>query len=362
MRKYVILLLALLVGLGVAWFLWRARSDLTQAAPLTSTVPQIVPAAKPPQNAPTVGSPSPSSAPPISVKRPDAESDKRYLDALAPILRRSLVFYGRVIDERNTPVPGAKARFSLTNNPNPNGSGTRGETESDQDGRFAISGRGMGIYIEVSKEGYYRVPELDGKRGSYGGFRNHENLGDTDVPMPTESNPAIFVLRKAGETVPLIHVTKRSIIVPKDGTQTEIDLGTGQVVTAGKGQLRVEAWTQNQGMNPNKEEHYDWRCRLTLPGGGLIERTGQFDFEAPVDGYAPTAELAQARTAERWRDNMAKQFFVRLADNRFARINFEMIAGGDHFIVLESYLNPEPGSRNLEYDSAKVAPAPTSKP
>ena len=56
---------------------------------------------------------------------------------------------------------------------------------------------------------------------------------------------------------------------------------------------------------------------------------------------------------------MAKQFFVRLADNRYARINFQMITGGDHFIVLESFLNPTPGNRNLEFDPQKAVASPT---
>jgi hypothetical protein len=212
----------------------------------------------------------------------------------------------------------------------------------------------MGIFVEVSKKGFYRVPDLDGKRGSSGVFRNHENRGSTDVPIPTEAEPAVFILRKMGETEPLVHIAPRSILVPKDGTPTTIDLSTGQVVAATRGQLCVEVWTQNQGLNPNQGQHYDWRCRLTIAGGAIVERSGQFDFEAPESGYAVAAELEQPATAERWRPSMAKQFFVRLADNRYARINLEMIARGDHFIVLESFLNPKPGSRNLEFDPAKA--------
>ena len=288
----------------------------------------------------------------MGVQPPAVESDKRYLEEIAPVLQRSLAFYGEVVDERNEPVSVAKVDFSFMDDPNPNGSGTRGEMESDQNGRFVISGRGMGIYVEVSKVGYYRVPEQAGKSASSGGFRNHENLSSTEVPMPTEDKPAIFVLRKMGEAVPLVHVGRRSIIVPKNGAATEIDISTGRVVAAGKGQLRVEVWTQNEGMNPNKGEHYDWRCRLTIPGGGLVERAETFDFEAPEDGYVGTAELAETHMSEQWRDNLAKQFFVRLADNRYARIDFEIVAGGDHFIVLESFVNPTPGNRNLEFDPA----------
>jgi len=296
------------------------------------------------------------------VKPQDAESDKRYLDKVTPIYFRRFTFYGKVVDEKERPIVAADVRYSINNNPNPMKSGTRGELTSDANGDFVIEDRGMSILIDVSKDGYYQMPRTDITHGSRSDFQNYDKLGNREFPIPAKDKPAIFVLRKMGEGVPLVHVGKRSIIVPKDGTPTEIDLGTGQVVAASKGQLRVEVWTQNQGMNPNRGQHYDWRCRLTIVGGGLVERTGQFDFEAPEGGYEPTAELAQSATAERWRPSMAKQFFVRLADNRYARIKMEMIAGGDHFIVLESYLNPKPGSRNLEFDSSKLAPAPTAKP
>ena len=365
MNKRFILLLVLLVGLGSAWCLWRWHASRPQSLK-TSSIPsessaRTGTASRSDKPSPTeiVTSPRTGSLPPVGVKPPDSEADKRYLDRIAPIFQRPLVFHGLVLDERNTPVPAAKARFSLTNNPDPNGMGTRGEILSDPAGRFVIGGRGMGIFVEVSKEGYYRVPELAGKRGSSGAFRNRDNLGDTDVPMPTEGSPAIFVLQKMGEAVPLVHIGPRSIIVPKDGTPTEIDLGTGRAVAAGTGQVRVEVWTQNQGMNPNKGEHYDWRCRLTIPGGGLVERTGSFCFEAPESGYQPTFEAGMARTAEHWRNGLERTFFAQIADGRFARFSLALTTGGEHFIVLESFLNPKAGSRNLEFDPAKaITPKP----
>ncbi len=292
------------------------------------------------------------------MQQPDAESEKRYLDKLAPLLQRSLTFYGKVVDEHGTPVPAARVRYSMVNNPNPNSSGTRGETESGQDGRFVITGRGMSIYVEVSKEGYYRVPKSNDMLGSSGGFENHGNLADTEVGLPTEDKPALFVLRKIGETVPLVHAGPRSIVVSADGAPTDVDLSTGQVVGLGKGQLRVEVWAKNQGMNPNKGEHYDWRCRLSVSGGGLVQRSGEFEFEAPDAGYLPTVELAQSATANHWSPNMTRQFFVHLPDDRYARINFQIATNGDHFIVLESFLNPTPGNRNLEFDPQKAVASP----
>lgn len=357
MRKRIVLLLVLLTGLGIAWLLWQRRSiDVKPPSSAVANAPRPEVAA-PTQNAlvPQSGSSSPLlSSPPVGVKQPDGESEKRYLDKIAPILQRPLTFYGKVIDGHGTPAPAARVRYSMVNNPNPNGSGTRGETESNQDGRFVITGHGMSIHVEVSKEGYYRVPKSNDMLGSSGGFENHGNLADTEVGLPTEDKPALFVLRKIGEAVPLIHVGPRSIIVPEDGARTDVDLSTGQVVGPGKGQLRVEVWAQNQGMNPNKGEHYDWRCRVSVSGGELVERSGEFEFEAPDAGYVPTVELGQSARANQWTPSMAKQFFVRLADNRYARVNLQIITGGDHFIVLESFLNPTPGNRNLEFDSAKA--------
>lgn len=362
MRKRIVLLLVLLTGLGVAWLLWQRRSiDVKppSSAVANASWPKV---AAPTQNAPVPqsGSSSPlRSSPPVGVKQPDAESEKRYLDKLIPILQRPLTFYGKVIDEHGAPVPSAKVRFSLVNNPDPNISGTRGEIESGQDGRFVITGRGMSIYVEVSKEGYYRVPKSNDMLGSSGGFENHGNLADIEVGLPTGDKPALFVLRKIGEAAPLIHAGPRSIIVPEDGAPTDVDLSTGQVVVPGKGQLRVEVWAQNQGMNPNKGEHYDWRCRLSVSGGGMVQRSGEFEFEAPDVGYVPTAELAQFAMAKHWTPNMTRQFFVRLPDDRYARINFQIATNGDHFIVLESFLNPTPGNRNLEFDPQKAVAAPT---
>jgi len=42
----------------------------------------------------------------------------------------------------------------------------------------------------------------------------------------------------------------------------------------------VEAWTNNQGVAPNSNQLYDWRFRVSVPGGGLVDRIDQFGFEA----------------------------------------------------------------------------------
>jgi hypothetical protein len=58
-------------------------------------------------------------------------------------------------------------------------------------------------------------------------------------------------------------------------------------------------------------------------------------------------------TAEQWASDVPKQYFAKLPDGRYARFSIEFYAGGRNFVVFQSYLNPEPGHRNLEFDPAK---------
>jgi hypothetical protein len=101
------------------------------------------------------------------------------------------------------------------------------------------------------------------------------------------------------------------------------------------------------------ERHYNWHCRVSVRDGGLIKRNGQFDFEAPKTGYKSSDEIVMSQTAERWQPQGERQYFVRLHDGRYARVHLKMVAQGDHFFRLESYLNPS-GSPNLEFDPSKT--------
>jgi hypothetical protein len=77
-----------------------------------------------------------------------------------------------------------------------------------------------------------------------------------------------------------------------------------------------------------------------------VERRGDFAFEAPHEGYMRSVELGEAANQPRWLGDAERQFFVRLADNRYARVTFRMMTRGEHFFVIESALNPGPGNRN----------------
>lgn len=49
-----------------------------------------------------------------------------------------------------------------------------------------------------------------------------------------------------------------------------------------------------------------------------------------------------------WNRRASKNFWLRFPDKTFGRISFLMIAGGDHFAVIQGFRNPTPEDRNLE--------------
>jgi hypothetical protein len=120
--------------------------------------------------------------------------------------------------------------------------------------------------------------------------------------------------------------------------------------------LQVQSWTQNQNIPPGSNQHYDWRCVITVPGGGIQPRTGdEFDFTAPEDGYQPSDNITMSATDPKWTDSQSREYFLQLANGEYARISFTMAAGGDHFFRITSYLNPTSGHRNLEYNPNQTA-------
>jgi hypothetical protein len=328
----------------VAAFYWWLRP---YAAPVSA-------AARPPIA--NLATPANSLAPQQSPNDPTKhEPERKQQEAFSAVFLKPISFIGKVVDDNGFPVSDATAEWRANNNPNPYASGTNGQATTDSKGMFSVNSHGISLFVRVSKRGYYEVPTgLEGSRGSSGGFSNAEIRGNTDSPMGTESAPAVFVLRTKGEAVELIHVTERPVKVPKNGAPLEIALKNGQPVAPGQGDLRMECWTEDQ--KRDAQGNYPWRCRVSVPGGGLVIREGEFNFEAPAEGYQAQDDITPPD--KRWSATAERSYFVKMADGHFARVNLRMRTGGEHFVVIESYLNPKPGSRNLEYDPGKQAVVP----
>jgi hypothetical protein len=255
--------------------------------------------------------------------------------------RTPIEFYGWVVDEDTNPVADAQVDFDC-NDTSAEGTSFY-HTRSDAKGLFTIKGiQGMLLGVKVNKEGYYAyLPHGD----------NFYYAGRGQNFVPDATNPVIFRLKKKGVAEPMIRF-QRSFPVPKNGSPIEVDLATGKLALSGSSAFRVECWTEDAGKKSG--EHFDWKCRVSLPGGGIQPYTEQFPFLAPDGGYAPSDEIDMTgKSVQEWQIDVQRRYFVRTADGKFGRVVFRMIAHGDHFCLIESYFNPS-GSRNLEFDPNNV--------
>lgn len=249
--------------------------------------------------------------------------------------RTPISFYGKVVDENTNPVAGAEIHFVWTDL-SQSGSSER-TTTSDHNGLFSLQDvTGKALSVQVSKQGYYAY-----KNYPVGFFYAGEN--ENFVPDP--ASPVVFRLKKMGQ-LQALHNLKKSYKIPRDGTPLRIDLETGKSATGeAGGALTIRCWTADAGKR--RGERYDWHCQLNIPEGGLVLSDKEFDFEAPETGYVASTEITMPADRPDWKNDVDLKLFYRLHDGRYGRMIFSMIAGGQHFCMIDSVLNPT-GSRNLE--------------
>lgn len=346
MKRAAFLILICFVAMLIVTLLWVSRPQNT-----VKQSPFIKGLSSPP--APASKSTSPGGPKrSASLTAPIAEAGRK--ESVAKIiaaLSTPIAFYGRVVDQNGNPVADAEVDYGAINKFDANGSDYTGK--SDKNGNFSKTGiAGAVLTVGVRKEGYYNIHGMSDAAFAYG-----VGPDATRKEPPTADNPAIFMLQKMGATEPLMHLTSRQYKVSKTGEPMEVDLSTGKQVSLGQGSIRFERRANDE----KKDEHgrFDWNVRVTIPGGGLMEREGQFAFEAPGTGYNPGAEINMpASLGEQWRYMVNKDYFVRTRAGQFARINLQIYAGHDNSIVMESFVNPNPASRNLEFDPTKTVKIP----
>ena len=255
-----------------------------------------------------------------------------------------IAFWGKVVDESGRPVSSATVKLGANNNPNPMGKGSTYELTTDASGLFSIKNiRGIALSVGVSKNGYYSTEQSRGTA-------NYVLKNNTDLPVPTPDNPSVFVLRKMGESAALVRVENYANL-PKNGAPVMIDLESGKV--SAQGDVKVECWVQDQGVDTSVHNPYDWRCVISVPGGGLAERADSLDFIAPDASYQQSDVIQMPKTMERWGNQASKEYFIKRANGTFGRVQIQVVTGANNYVRFESYVNPETGNRNLQYDPAK---------
>lgn len=294
---------------------------------------------KAPGSTPTAVGPQTPSVPTSTPGRGALAAAARDAAVWQRLLDTTFDFYGKVIDENRGPVAAATVRYWVTKKIG--GGNPPQEMHSGPDGLFYIRrARGLGVTVEVSKPGYYKIKE---SRGSFG----YASGSGGDRRLPSSREPALFVLKKAGEPQQLFEF-RRFVMLPKNGTPVFVRLTDGQISgeQPSSDSLQCQSWVTDESRNDREE--FQWRVRLTVPDGGLIERSGEFDFQAPSNGYNTSVDLQmQSWVGGAWQRGVAKQFFVALPDGRYARIRIDYVAGGHNRLSIASWYNPS-GSTNLE--------------
>jgi hypothetical protein len=336
MKTKIIIPCLLLVALLVWWLLAHHTVSKSQQSELIGENTHVQTNNSPHQNASDVTAVTNEiTAQPMLSPAERVEQIKKSLEEGKSEWRAPINFYGSVLDESNNPVVGANIHFIWTDL-SPTGNSERATT-SDGYGLFSLlNTTGKNLIVSVSKSGYYPY-QPSGAAFNYAG--ENQNF------VPDQGNPVVFRLRKKGEGANLVHLHK-GFPIPKDGSPVLIDLATGNTTTASESAFKMECWTHD---NEKKEGwKFDWKCRISVPGGGLQIYDGGFPFLALEDGYV-SEEIIDMPVADnpQWAEDVQRKFYIKTADGHFARMEFRMIAHGDHFCQIDSFFNPD-GSRNLE--------------
>jgi hypothetical protein len=245
-----------------------------------------------------------------------------------------LNFYGKVLDAENQPVVGAVIQFTWTDL-SLSGS-SRTEVSSDGLGRFALIGKqGKRLVVnDIIKEGYYLSKTENAFSFEYAAFF------EETYHQPDPNNPVIFRMRKQAEAEPLLH---------REG---EITIGIGQ---AGVIRLDNQATVSVELLVNGDLSAKNWSARVSVPGGGIQISTEEFAFEAPSDGYQPSLDIdiKTPKPGDWVGIYEGGQFYIKTADGKYGIVKLQTVPGKT-FMRYTFSVNPNPKSRNLEFDPAKV--------
>ena len=260
------------------------------------------------------------------------ETDQNY-DLKVPI-----EFYGRVLDQHDEPVSGARIEMSWNS---VNGI-TQRDLDTGTDGTFSLTGV-SGKYLTVNVSG------RDGYTGvQSSGYADYNDAipGEIDFHVPNPASPVVFRLWKYSQPDPLQRWSIHSS-VSTEGTVGWFDLKPDK---AGKDGLGVSVMDHLPGNK--KESHVTFKL-ICGQNCGLIETRDDPMFCAPATGYQ--SEIVHEL---RWREGEPSQedpgsfrFYFRCDEGKYAAGNATLRFATDAKCEVSLYIYQNPsGSRNLEYD------------
>lgn len=267
---------------------------------------------------------------------------KRFLAMFA----RPISFFGVVQDQFGQPIPNADILLRSADKPWDSPEGIKKTTATN--GAFSFKGRGVGLSVSVSKEGYHAMEAFEGSLGSSASF---SYTGQPTISAPkngTREDPSVFVLRKAAVAEPLYENKVKMTLRPAE-KPVSIRLIDGNPAT-------TVNFLFTKPISERSNKGYPWKLNISVPSGGIVKQTGpNAGFQAPTEGYVPNYEIdmTDGRDAEiRWTKSTSSELFLKLPSGNYARADVNFYAGSG-IIIIKTFYNPS-GSPNLEYDSSKI--------
>jgi hypothetical protein len=265
---------------------------------------------------------------------PRAEEKVEATERINDRWRTPILFYGKAIDEHGTPVSNAEVQFEWNNLMGTSAA----KTQTSADGQFSFVGKeGYVLTVKVSKAGYYSLQPA--AQAFYYNRGGETHIADVH-------NPVVFHLQKHGPVEDL-KVFERTLQLSSSGRPIELELSTGQIVSTGIGDLRLEFVRETNVLSAERPI-FTWRFLCTAVTGGLVVSTNPFAFRAPDGGYTRNdlVEMNQARQSE-WKGRLERQYFYRAAGGTHSRLIVDLMAHNGSLRV-KIFHNPN-GSQNLEY-------------
>lgn len=343
-RHLVFLVVALVVLVLIAWR-WQ-KSPRQGAQPLAGAVPSTATTAAKPQGVAS------AAVQPLGTSSATPTKEEQMRAVLDAYNQEDIEFFGKVIDQYGSPLPDVKVTASVIYNSGEKSGVQEARTTTDAEGVFSFTGmKGRTFDYHLEKAGYQTMPVRDA-------FDYTELVPEEKRHHPDPRNPVVLKMWKLQGTEPLVHFERKYFPLPADGTPVQIDLKTGkQVATGGDLVLALNHVVLPRGALP--EPQFDWHARAEIAGGGLVESKQRLMYLAPDTGYASTLAIDMPATKPDWANSITRSYYVRTRGNLFGRVEVYLNAnqrGYDpSYVMLQWWLNPKLGSRNLEVDTGQVA-------
>jgi hypothetical protein len=249
-------------------------------------------------------------------------------------------FYGKVIDQNNAPVQGAKVHL-VWNDLSLTGS-TQADMLSSEKGLFSLlSKSGKGMSVSITKDGYYSAERNPSNQVWF----EFADFSDARYHEPSSTQVVIFRMYKKGLSEPVYYFQDR-YIPPAGSNQMAVSLHRNN-----EADFRVHFSIGDKRADGN----FGWGVSIEgLNGTTFAPSTNPFEFLAPDSGYQNKFDFQMNASDPNWRSQIKKQYYVHLGDGDYARIDGEFGLSNSRVpsFTLTWVLNPS-GSRNLEFDPAK---------